>query len=478
MVFSSPTFLLLFLPVLLVIYLLSPGKLKNLVLLLASLFFYAWGEGYFVIIMLASIIANFIFGLLIESRRSSPIGKWLVAAAVAANLLLLISYKYANFIADNVSIVLAWAGLPEIALAPVHLPIGISFFTFQAMSYIIDIYRGTNPAQRNPVDLALYISLFPQLVAGPIVRYHDIAKQIGSRDVTAEDFSIGARRFIAGFAKKMIIANPLGEVADTIFALPAGNVAPEIAWLGIICYSLQIYFDFSGYSDMAIGLGRMFGFRFLENFNYPYISLSIQEFWRRWHISLSNWFRDYLYIPLGGNRVGNFRVYFNLVTVFVLCGLWHGASCNFLLCGLIHGAFLVLERLGLARLLGYAPRVVRHFYVLFVATLAWVFFRAETLPDAIAFLQAMFDLSGTVNTHNDLGGYYDDSVIFTLLLGCLFSMPIMPYLSAKLRPRLRSNRSLGQAMDISTIACYLCVFYLAITYLAAGTYNPFIYFRF
>ena len=341
-----------------------------------------------------------------------------------------------------------------------------------------DIYRGTNPAQRNPVDLALYISLFPQLVAGPIVRYHDIAKQIGSRDVTAEDFSIGARRFIAGFAKKMIIANPLGEVADTIFALPAGNVAPEIAWLGIICYTLQIYFDFSGYSDMAIGLGRMFGFRFLENFNYPYISLSIQEFWRRWHISLSNWFRDYLYIPLGGNRVGNFRVYFNLVTVFVLCGLWHGASWNFLLWGLIHGAFLVLERLGLARLLGYAPRVVRHFYVLFVATLAWVFFRVETLPDAIAFLQAMFDLSGTVNTHNDLGGYYDDSVIFTLLLGCLFSMPIMPYLSAKLRPRLRSNRSLGQVMDISTIACYLCVFYLAITYLAAGTYNPFIYFRF
>jgi alginate O-acetyltransferase complex protein AlgI len=478
MVFSSPTFLLLFLPVLLIVYLLSPGRLKNVVLLLASLFFYAWGEGYFVIVMLASIVANFIFGIVIESRRSSPIGKWLVGAAVAANLCLLISYKYANFVADNVSIVLAWAGLPEIVLAPVHLPIGISFFTFQAMSYIIDIYRGTNPAQRNPVDLALYISLFPQLVAGPIVRYHDIAKQISSREITAEDFSIGSRRFIAGFAKKMIIANPLGEVADTIFALPASDVSPEIAWLGIICYTLQIYFDFSGYSDMAIGLGRMFGFKFLENFNYPYISLSIQEFWRRWHISLSNWFRDYLYIPLGGNRVSNFRVYFNLVTVFVLCGLWHGASWNFLIWGLIHGAFLVIEKLGLGHLLGYAPRFVRHFYVLLVVILAWVFFRVETLPDAVTFLQAMFDLSGAEKMHSDLGAYYNDSVIFAVIIGCLFSTPALPYLSDKLLAKLRRNAGMNPILDVSTIACYVCVFYLAITYLAAGTYNPFIYFRF
>ncbi len=478
MVFSSPTFLFLFLPVLLIVYLLSPGRLKNVVLLLASLFFYAWGEGYFVIVMLASIVANFIFGIVIESRRSSPFGKWLVAAAVATNLCLLISYKYANFVADNVSIVLVWAGLPEIVLAPVHLPIGISFFTFQAMSYIIDVYRGTNPAQRNPVDLALYISLFPQLVAGPIVRYHDIAKQIGNREITAEDFSTGSRRFIAGFAKKMIIANPLGEIADTIFALPASDISPEIAWLGIICYTLQIYFDFSGYSDMAIGLGRMFGFKFLENFNYPYIALSIQEFWRRWHISLSNWFRDYLYIPLGGNRVSNFRVYFNLVTVFVLCGLWHGASWNFLIWGLIHGAFLVIEKLGLGRLLDYAPRFVRHFYVLLVVILAWVFFRVETLPDAVTFLQAMFDLGGNEKMHSDIGVHYNDSVIFAVIIGCLLSTPVLRYLSDKLLVKLRRISGMKLILDASTIACYVSVFYLAITYLAAGTYNPFIYFRF
>jgi alginate O-acetyltransferase complex protein AlgI len=371
-----------------------------------------------------------------------------------------------------------WAGLPEIVLAPVHLPIGISFFTFQAMSYIIDIYRGTNPAQRNPVDLALYISLFPQLVAGPIVRYHDIAKQIGNREITAEDFSTGSRRFIAGFAKKMIIANPLGEIADTIFALPASDISPEIAWLGIICYTLQIYFDFSGYSDMAIGLGRMFGFKFLENFNYPYIALSIQEFWRRWHISLSNWFRDYLYIPLGGNRVSNFRVYFNLVTVFVLCGLWHGASWNFLIWGLIHGAFLVIEKLGLGRLLDYAPRFVRHFYVLLVVILAWVFFRVETLPDAVTFLQAMFDLSGNEKMHSDIGVHYNDSVIFAVIIGCLLSTPVLRYLSDKLLVKLRRISGMKLILDASTIACYVSVFYLAITYLAAGTYNPFIYFRF
>ena len=478
MVFSSPTFLFLFLPILLGVYLLSPVRLKNLVLLVASLYFYAWGEGYFVLVMLASILGNFFLGLLIESRRSKPAGKWWVAAAISANLLLLISFKYANFIADNATVLLALFSLPAIEIAPVHLPIGISFFTFQAMSYIIDIYRGTNPAQRNPVDLALYISLFPQLVAGPIVRYHDIAAQIVNRRITTEDFSIGSRRFIGGFAKKMLIANPLGEVADRIFALPAAEISPGIAWFGIICYTLQIYFDFSGYSDMAIGLGRMFGFRFLENFNFPYISSSIQEFWRRWHISLSNWFRDYLYIPLGGNRTGNARTYFNLVTVFVLCGLWHGASWNFLIWGLIHGAFLVIERLGVGTLLGYLPRVVRHAYVLAVVIMAWVFFRVETLPDAVAFLQSMFDFSATAHTFNDLGVYYDDSVIFAIALGMLLSVPVVPYLSSRFASRLSTSRVGQRVFDSSSVALHLGVFYLAMGYLAAGTYNPFIYFRF
>ncbi len=478
MVFSSPTFLFLFLPILMCVYFLCPTRFKNVVLLFASLFFYAWGEGYFVVIMLVSIFINCAFGALIESRRELPAGKWIVAAAISANLVLLLSFKYANFIADNVSVALGLFSFLSIEIAPVHLPIGISFFTFQAMSYLIDVYRGTNPAQRNPIDLALYISLFPQLVAGPIVRYHDIANQISKRQITTEDFSVGAKRFITGLAKKMIIANPLGEVTDSIFALPANEISPEVAWLGITCFTLQIYFDFSGYSDMAIGLGRMFGFRFLENFNYPYISKSIQEFWRRWHISLSNWFRDYLYIPLGGNREGNIRTYFNLVIVFVLCGLWHGASWNFLVWGSIHGAFLVIERLGLGSLLAQFPSLIRHFYTLFVVMLAWVFFRIETFPEAVAFIQTMFEFEGLPRKFDDPGLFYDTSVAFALLAGMLLSTPAIPYLSQKLVPFLAQNRISLLLSELITVAAYLLIFYLTMSYLAVGTYNPFIYFRF
>jgi len=479
MVFSSPTFLFLFLPILLAVYLLVGSRLKNFVLLIASLFFYAWGEGWFVLIMLGSITANYVLGILIEANRDRALGFWLIAAAVAGNLLLLISFKYANFIADNVAGSLGFLGIPSVELAPIHLPIGISFFTFQAMSYVIDIYRGTNQSQKNPINLALYISLFPQLIAGPIVRYHDIAGQLSSRSVGVEDFSIGIRRFIIGFAKKMIIANPLGEMGDRIFALPAAEISPEVAWLGILFYALQIYFDFSGYSDMAIGLGRMLGFRFLENFNYPYISQSIQEFWRRWHISLSNWFRDYLYIPLGGNRSGNFRTYFNLVTVFVLCGFWHGASWNFLIWGLIHGAFLVIERLGVGKLLDLLPRIFRHVYVLFVVTIAWVFFRVETLPEAFAYLASMFDLGSSPAKYSDLGTYYNDTILFTLALGLIFSSPLIPWFGGRVREMdILQRTSTRTVLDLAVVSGYVAVFFLGLTYLAAGTYNPFIYFRF
>ncbi len=478
MVFSSSTFLFIFLPVLLAAYLVTGKRLKNPLLLGASLCFYAWGEAFFVLVMLASIAVNYVFGILIDSRRGKPVATVVVSSAIAANLVLLISFKYANFIAENVNLALGSVGLIGIDVPPIHLPIGISFFTFQAISYVIDIYRGRSACQRNPVDLALYISLFPQLIAGPIVRYHDIADQLRERHVTSQDFSMGVRRFIAGFAKKMIIANPLGEVADQVFALPAAEISPGIAWLGIVCYTLQIFFDFSGYSDMAIGLGRMFGFRFLENFNYPYIAKSIQDFWRRWHISLSNWFRDYLYIPLGGNRRGNYRTYFNLVVVFVLCGLWHGASWNFLIWGLIHGAFLVVERLGLDDVLARLPGAIRYAYVLFVAMIAWVFFRAESLPDALAFLEAMFGLNTLPSVFNDMSAYYDNSTLFTLALGIALSTPILPWLAGRLEHLDARNAKWGWLRETSSPIAYLGVMLLAMTYLAAGTYNPFIYFRF
>ena len=305
MVFSSITFLFFFLPVVLTGYLCVGRRGRNFFLLAASLFFYLWGEQLFVLVMLSSITINYIFGLLIDRAQvQGKTGKSALVGAIVANLTLLAFFKYANFTVANFNIVFAWLGLAPVHLQEVHLPIGISFFTFQALSYIIDLYRREYPVQKNPLQLGLYISLFPQLIAGPIVRYHDIAGQIKKRRVGLVEFSCGAERFVFGLGKKVLIANPMGQMADQIFSLPGDLLSSGCAWLGIICYTLQIYFDFSGYSDMAIGLGRMFGFHFLENFNYPYISRSIREFWRRWHISLSTWFRDYLYIPLGGNRQG------------------------------------------------------------------------------------------------------------------------------------------------------------------------------
>ncbi|MGB5708663.1 MAG: MBOAT family O-acyltransferase, partial [Arenicellales bacterium] len=345
MVFSSVLFLFLFLPVVLLLYWVIPNKWRNSFLLIVSLTFYAWGEGLFVGIMLLSIAMNYVFGLAIE-RGNARAGRLWVGIAVMANLALLGVFKYANFLVENINTLFSSTGIQLITIDQIHLPIGISFFTFQAMSYVIEVHRRVMPAQTNLLNLGLYIALFPQLIAGPIVRYHDIAAQLKTRFVNAGQVAYGIERFVIGLGKKVLIANPMGAVADEIFALPPDSITATVAWTAVACYSLQIYFDFSGYSDMAIGLGRMFGFKFLENFNYPYISQSIQEFWRRWHISLSNWFRDFLYLPLGGNRRGPGRTYFNLLIVFLLCGLWHGASWNFVVWGLLHGSFLVLERIG------------------------------------------------------------------------------------------------------------------------------------
>ncbi|MFC1664598.1 MBOAT family O-acyltransferase [Pseudomonadota bacterium] len=318
----------LFLPLVLVSYLVV-GKVfaRNAVLLFSSLFFYAWGEAGYIVVLLVSIFANYQFGLRI-SKASANGRQVYLFLAIAINIAVLGYYKYANFILDNFNLALQWFELAPIDYKPIHLPLGISFFTFQAISYIVDIYRGISKPQKNYFGVALYISMFPQLIAGPIVRYNSIEKALNKRSLNSADFADGARRFVIGLSKKLLIANAVGQAADDIFALPAGSINASVAWFGAVCYAIQIYFDFSGYSDMAIGLGRMFGFKYPENFNYPYISRTVQEFWRRWHITLSSWFRDYVYIPLGGNRGHPFRTYINLVIVFLLTGLWHGAGCH------------------------------------------------------------------------------------------------------------------------------------------------------
>jgi alginate O-acetyltransferase complex protein AlgI len=370
-------------------------------------------------------------------------------------------------------------------MRPIHLPIGISFFTFQALSYVIDVYRGTVPAQRNPFHFGLYVSLFPQLIAGPIVRYADVAGQILERTVTREGFARGVQRFIIGLGKKMLIANTLASSADRVFALPAGELTLAAAWLGVVCYALQIYFDFSGYSDMAIGLGRMFGFDFLENFHYPYVARSVTEFWRRWHLSLSTWFRDYVYHPLGGNRQGRARTYANLLIVFFLCGLWHGASWTFIVWGLFHGAFLVLERLGLSRALERAWLPVRHAYTLLVVLVGWVFFRADSLAQAMLFLEAMVGLGAAGLSSMATLEYATLETVLVMMVAIPAATPLLPALQDRANALLEDCRQRSWPVWPIEIAYHgagtlglAALFLLSACTLAAGTYNPFIYFRF
>jgi alginate O-acetyltransferase complex protein AlgI len=429
-------------------------------------------------------------------------------------------FKYADWLWDGLGAGLAGLGLLDEAPAPlgshlasdsvwrsilleadgsIRLPIGISFFTFQALSYVIDVQRREAPAQRNPLDIALYVALFPQLVAGPIVRYRDVAVQLVQRVVTRASFAYGIRRFVIGLGKKMLIANVCAEAADGVFGgagtdlagVPGAELYPALAWLALVAYTLQIYFDFSGYSDMAIGLGHMFGFRFLENFAHPYVSRSITEFWRRWHISLSTWFRDYLYIPLGGNRRGGARTYLNLLIVFALCGLWHGASLTFLVWGLYHGAFLVLERAGLGAWLGRRAGPLRHIYVLLAVMVGWVFFRAETLAYAWAFLRALVGLSDgsqlvpvgellvPAREIHLLALHADTLTWIALAAGALGSLPWLPWLRARLEAlEAQGRRGPSLAFEWLGLAGLALVFVHAAMALASGGYNPFIYFRF
>jgi alginate O-acetyltransferase complex protein AlgI len=480
MVFSSPVFLFAFLPAVLLSCLAVPRGWRNGVLLAASLLFYAWGEQEMVALTLVSIAGNYAFGLLVAGAAGRPAARRWVGWATAFNLLLLVVFKYANFAGDNLNLALGALGLPQVELPRILLPIGISFFTFHALSYVIDVYRGAAPVQKNPLSFALYIAFFPQLIAGPIVRYHDIAPQLSERSITRAAFAQGVRRFIAGLGKKVLIANTAAEVADAVFGLSPADATPGLAWLGIACYALQIYFDFSGYSDMAIGLAAMFGFRFPENFRHPYASLSITEFWRRWHISLSTWFRDYLYVPLGGNRGSAARTYRNLLIVFFLCGLWHGASWSFVVWGLFHGALLVAERAGGQRVLDALPAVVRRAYVLLAVLVGWVFFRSDTLGHALEYLGAMAGI-GNAGAINAASHYWNRALLLTFVFGVLGSAPLVPWLGERLE-RLRERGgwagACGGAADALTQVALLAILALCATWLAAGTHNPFIYFRF
>jgi alginate O-acetyltransferase complex protein AlgI len=483
LLFTEPAFLFFFLPIVLALYYLPMRWHRNAVLLLSSLIFYAWGEPRFVVVLFGSFILNYFMGLWVGRTLSTPHAKKVLALAVALNLAILAFWKYANFFAANLNAALSAAGVHPFHLAQITLPLGISFFTFHAMSYVIDVYRRNAPAQRNPLNIAMYLSLFPQLIAGPIVRYKDIAGQLDERSVTAERFAYGIQRFVLGLGKKMLIANTVAGVADKVFVLPAAQMTTGLAWLGAVCYALQIYFDFSGYSDMAVGLGRMFGFTFIENFNYPYVSRSITEFWRRWHISLSTWFRDYFYIPLGGNRCAPWRVYFNLVTVFALCGLWHGASWTFLIWGLFHGAFLVTERMGFGRALERLWSPLSHAYAMLAVLVGWVLFRSETLGYALGYLRVMAGLAQPSSVRNSVAMYLDTELAVALCAGIVASAPVLPALIGRWK---RFSEGLPGAVrpwseTAATSAGMLClgaIFALCATFMAAGTYNPFIYFRF
>lgn len=474
MVFSSPVFLFLFLPATLVLYAVASMRgirARNTVLLFCSVCFYAYGGVSYLGLLLLSVLVNWAAGLWLSRLEDGRGRRALFLACLAYNIGILVIFKYLNLFGDTA----AWiAGklsghAVESIIPAIALPIGISFFTFQIMSYLIDVYKKTVPCQRNVADLALYVMLFPQLIAGPIVRYSDVEREIGRRRTGLKDAYEGAFRFMVGFIKKILLANAVGKAADLAFVLEPGRGA-LYAWIGVICYGLQIYLDFWAYSDMAIGLGRIFGFHFLENFNDPYISKSISEFWRRWHISLSTWFRDYVYIPLGGSREGLWKNCRNYLVVFALTGIWHGASWNFLLWGLYFAAFLILEKLWLRAVLERLPALLRHVYVLRVVGIGWVLFRADTMAAAAGFLGDMFSLT-LMGTHERelaellCGGKF----LLQFAVSVLFCTPVF----TKLHDALEERR-LGGIGD----GIVLLLFMLAVCEMMASGYNPFIYFRF
>ena len=469
MVFSSLAFLFLFLPVVLLAHTLAPKSARNGILLVASCLFYAWGEPRYLAIMLVTIALDYLGALAVDRFRVPAVRKGLTAAVVVANLAVLGYFKYFNFLAENVN-ALFGTGLDFVRVV---LPIGISFYTFQALSYVIDVARGEVAVQRNPFKLALYVTLFPQLIAGPIVRYRDVCAQIKDRCVLPESVVGGLSRFIVGLAKKVLIANTMGAVADKVFALPADALGCGAAWLGAVAYSFQLFYDFSGYSDMAIGLGRMLGFTFKENFDHPYVSRSITEFWRRWHISLSSWFREYLYIPLGGNRVSRFRNIANLAIVFLATGVWHGAAWPFVVWGCWHGVFVIFERITGWHRRGDGPvgRAVHHLYALAVIVFGWVLFRAESFAQAGAFFRTMCGFGPSASVPSAVGELlFEPLTLAAMLAAVVCSTPLCAGV-------LTAARSRGIRGWLTNAYLFL-LFCLSVMQIVASTYNPFIYFRF
>lgn len=477
MVFSSLTFLFLFLPV--VLFLLSLCRkipYQNTLLFLSSLLFYAWGGVSYTLILLGSIVVNFLAGNAIQNHPHHR--KLWFTLAVILNLSSLIFFKYANFLVDNVNVLTSIFGISSIFLKRILLPIGISFYTFQGISYLTDVYRGQVKAQTNFVRLGTYIALFPQLIAGPIIRYHEIEPQLSQRDFSWENLYQGIQRFCLGLARKILIANQLALIADDIFARAPGTITSATAWLGALVYALQIYYDFAGYSDMAIGLGRMFGFRFPENFNFPYLATSIRDFWRRWHITLSAWFKDYLYIPLGGNRKGKGRTYLNLYIVFFLTGLWHGASWTFVVWGLMHGTLMVVERLGFDRLLEKSYQPLRHLYTLLMVVVAWVFFRADSLDYAVTFVGRMFSFQG--GGLSPFMAYYRQPLYWVVgIIALLGATPLFDWLNRQWKTAVcNGNRCMSHLRYWSVMIGMVAVLFISCCFLVTGGYNPFIYFRF
>ncbi|HIR46805.1 MAG TPA: MBOAT family protein [Candidatus Caccousia avicola] len=475
MVFSSLIFLYQFFPLVLLLYFVVPKRfrtVRNLILLVFSLLFYSWGEPVAIWLMVGSIVLNYALGWLVQrfcDREERKKARVVVAVSVAVNLLLLGIFKYAGFFLENVSAILG----REIPLLEIALPIGISFYTFQSLSYPVDIYRGEARAQKNLAAFGMYVSFFPQLIAGPIVQFHSIADQLTGRSESRDAFSQGISRFLQGLGKKVLLANSIGLVWEEISAMPAGDLPVLMAWLGIFAFAFQIYFDFSGYSDMAVGMGLMFGFHFPENFDHPYRSKSITEFWRRWHITLGSWFRDYVYIPLGGNRRGPAMQIRNIAIVWALTGIWHGASWNFLLWGVYFGILLILEKLFLLRMLEKLPSFFQHVYALFFILIGWVLFAFDDLSRGLSYLSALFGAGGTLLSNETVYLFYTNLILLVVL--CIASAGI-PKRIREAFSRFSKRRPLPYALLRSVCAALLLL--LSTAYLVDASYNPFLYFRF
>lgn len=465
MLFSSINFLYYFLPCVLIIYFITPTKLKNSILLLSSLLFYFYGEPIYIFVMLGTILSAYIHGILIDKYKNYK--KIFLISSVILSLGTLGLFKYSDFLITNLNNIFQ----SKISLLNLALPIGISFYTFQILSYVYDIYKGKVQVQKNFIKLATYVALFPQLIAGPIVRYSDIEKELTSRQHSFEKISLGIRRFIIGISKKVLIANQLGELCQVF--LQTNEKSVVFYWIYAISFSLQIYFDFSAYSDMAIGLGKIFGFEFLENFNYPYISKSITEFWRRWHISLGTWFKDYVYIPLGGNRVGKIKLIRNILIVWMLTGLWHGANWTFILWGLLFGILLIIEKLFLLEKLEKMPKFVQHIYVLFTVMISFIIFNSNNIGEAINQIIGLFGANGE-NCINNYTIYYLKSYFVIIFIGIIGATPLLKNVINKLKEKDKIRKMINILEPIALI----CLLLFVTAYLVDSSYNPFLYFRF